>query len=223
MAALPAEARHLGPAAPDRLIEVSGMGCDGAARAARALVRRDVTALATFGLAGGLDPALTCGRIFLPSEVVSGSGQSLPTATSWREGLALRLAACSPVSGGRLLTSVRAIGSVAEKAAAFQATGAAAVDMESFAVAEVAAERKLPFMALRVIVDAADDAVPSAVLASAERGGAVRMWPLLRSLLRSPGDVSGLLRLGARYRVASRSLALAASEGLLKQAAVGIP
>ena len=91
VAALAAEARALGPTklelgAPRTLadgtrIAVSGIGFAAAARAAQALVDTGVTALASWGMAGGLDPALNAGTILLPSQVISTDGTSLPTAT----------------------------------------------------------------------------------------------------------------------------------------------
>ncbi len=231
VAALAAEARHLTGAtataaagrgagagsrdAPGILVEISGMGGAGAARAAQRLVSRGATALASFGLAGGLDPSLSCGRIVLPAQVVSADGGSLGTDTHWRTSLTLALAAHAPVAVGKLLTRERAIGSPGEKQAAFRATGAAAVDMESFSVAEVAAERKLAFMVVRVIVDTAEDTVPSSVLAGTDAGGQVHLWPLVRSLLRTPADLGALLKLAARYRRANASLRIAAREGVL--------
>jgi nucleoside phosphorylase len=72
---------------------------------------------------------------------------------------------------GRLLTSPKAIGSLSEKAALFQQTGAAAVDMESLAIAEIAHTHQLPFIAIRVIVDSAGDTLPRAVTAAADSEG----------------------------------------------------
>jgi len=64
------------------------------------------------------------------------------------------------VACGKLLTSPQAILSIADKAAAFHRDRCAAVDMESLAVAEVARSHELPFIAVRVIVDTADDILP---------------------------------------------------------------
>src|SRR5256885_11571358 len=42
--------------------------------------------LISWGMAGGLDPALAAGTIFLPSEVISRDGTARMTARYWREG-----------------------------------------------------------------------------------------------------------------------------------------
>ena len=242
VAALAAELRHLGPATPldptthlepaahvgrrtqrqgplasladGTLLVVSGIGCAAAALGARALIEAGATSLASWGMAGGLDPALTSGTIFLPSEVISLDGTALPTARDWRERVGATIAVHRPVTGGKLLTSPQAIGSVADKAMAFSRTGAAAVDMESLAVAEVARSHGMPFIAVRVIVDSAADVLPRAVM-TASVGGYLRIWRLLGALALSPGDLAPLIRLARGYRAASRSFDIIAHAALL--------
>jgi adenosylhomocysteine nucleosidase len=196
------------------IVAVSGIGCAAAAVAARRLIEAGATALVSWGLAGALDPTLQAGTVCVPSEVLFSDGTSFPTARYWREPLAASIAASRPVAGGTLLTSSQAIDTVAAKAAAFTSTGAAAVDMESAAVAQVAAAHHLPFIAIRVVVDRAVDAVPRAVVA-ASRAGQVQFWPLIRGLAASPADIAPLIRLAQRYRVAIRSLIVVAGTGRL--------
>ncbi|HYL71338.1 MAG TPA: purine and other phosphorylase-like protein, family 1 [Candidatus Dormibacteraeota bacterium] len=225
MAALLAEARTLDPGirygdtvdslADGTLLVVSGMGPAAAGQGARRLIEAGAGALMSWGMAGGLDPDLGTGTLLLPSEVVSPEGEVLRTASDWRERLCAALAAARPVCAGRLLTCREPLGTAADKASAFRRTGAAAVDMESFAVAEVAARGGLPFVALRVIVDAAADAVPRALLAVAAGTGAVQVWRLLGGLARAPADLAALSRLVRNYRVARRVLSIVARSGAL--------
>ncbi len=218
VAALAAEARALGPAARGgafpvlgngMLLAVSGIGCAAAARAARDLIEAGASALVSWGLAGALDPKLAAGTVCLPDEVLAADGTRFRTALRWRDPLAAVLAAKRPVAFGTLLTRATAIDSVAAKYETYRATGAAAVDMESAAVAQAAAGRGLPFIAVRVIVDTAADALPRAVI-SASRAGQVHMGRIVLGLLMAPGDVAPLLRLARRYRRAIRSLEAAA-------------
>jgi hopanoid-associated phosphorylase len=232
VAALAAEARALGPTksrfqtptflADGTLLTVSGMGFAAAAQATRALLEAGVTALASWGMAGGLDPGLRAGTIFLPSAVVSAAGADFPTASHWRERLAAALAAQRPISGGKLLNSPHALGTVADKAAAFGATGALAVDMESLAIAQIAAAQGVPFIAVRVIVDTAQDSLPRAVMA-ASRAGEIELWRMIRALALAPAEFSALIRLAQRYRAARRSLAAVAHAGSLAQFAFPDP
>jgi adenosylhomocysteine nucleosidase len=219
VAALESEARTLGVAVRRRdglsslgdgaLLAVSGMGGARAAIAARSLVEAGALALMSFGLAGGLDPTLSAGTVVLPSEVISRGGARFSTSTDWREQLSAAIAKQRPVAAGTLLSSAAAIGTVADKAAAFRETGAVAVDLESLAVAEVSAAHNLPFIAVRVIVDSAADVLPRAVMA-ASRGGQVNFRRLIGGLAVAPLDVIALIRLARAYRAATRSLAAVA-------------
>jgi adenosylhomocysteine nucleosidase len=225
VAALAAEARFLDSRIPGRkalaslddgtLVAVSGVGPEAAARGARALVEAGATALTSWGMAGGLDPALTPGTLFLPAEVVSRDGTVLRTARYWRERLGAAVAAHCRVACGKLLTSPQAIESVADKASAFRETGAAAVDMESLAIGQIAMTHGLPFIAIRVIADSAEDAVPRAVIAAVNGSGRLQIARLISALAMAPADIVALVRLARRFRAASRSLVAVARTGSL--------
>ncbi len=194
------------------LIRVSGIGPAAATLAARALIDSGASALMTFGLAGGLDPALRAGCVVLPGEILTRDGGRFVTSAAWRERLLALVRPCRDVETGSLLSIPDAIDSVAGKAAAFHDTGAVAVDMESAAVAAVAADGHLPFVAVRVIVDTASDALPRAVT-SASRAGRVHTGRLIMGLVTAPREIAGLLRLALRYRAAMQSLNAVARTG----------
>ena len=220
VAALASEARALGPSMPrggviplselavlgdGALLAVSGIGRAAAAAAANALVEAGASALMTFGMAGALDPALTPGSVVLARELISGDGARFQASSPWRARVAAALGPVRAVTEGNLLSSDRAIETPSDKAAAFHSSGAAAVDMESAAVAEVAARHNLPFIAVRVIVDTAADKLPRAVVA-ASRAGRVKFGRLIAGLVLAPGEIVSLIRLAQRYRVAMRTL-----------------
>ena len=205
VAALDFEARSLGKRSGQFLLGTSGIGAVNAARAARSLVAAGAAALLSWGVAGALDPALPCGTAVLPLEVLR-QGRRFPTDRLWRARVAAALEGRVPLVSGALLTSEMAVAAAALKARLFEDTGAAAVDMESAAVAEVAAELGLPFLALRVILDTARDSLPESVVRSFQAPAAGAARPRLWPLLRAPGDWGALLRLAAQYRVAGRAL-----------------
>lgn len=222
--ALASEARHLGPinrhapieSLPDgTLVAVTGMGPGAASKGAEALIGAGAIALASFGLAGGLDPSLHAGEVLLPTDVIGQDGRRVVTAAGWRDRVALAVAAHAPVRDGLLLTTSQAVASVTDKAALFHATGAAAVDMESLAVGEVATSHQRPFIAVRVIVDSAGDALPRAVTAAADKQGHLQVWRLVGALALAPNELAPLIRLARRYRAANRSLAAIARSGSL--------
>ena len=117
--ALAAEARALGPIAQrgapyaaladGSLLIVSGMGGVAAAAGARVLIDAGATALASFGLAGGLDASLRPGAICLPNEIVGLDGTGFATTAHWRARVASALVARYPLADGKLLSTDRAI------------------------------------------------------------------------------------------------------------------
>lgn len=200
---------------------VSGMGRVAAAAAARRLIEAGAGALMSWGLAGGLDPALAAGRIVLPDEVIAPEGAVLATSRPWREQLQEAIAASQPVCGGRLLTYKEVIGTPEEKLSAWRRTGAVAVDMESHAIAEIAAQHRLPFLAVRVVVDSADDALPPVAVAAVAEPGLGNIARLLGALARSPGELPNCLRLMGHFRAAHRALTRVARSGALAPPGLG--
>jgi adenosylhomocysteine nucleosidase len=198
------------------LVAVSGMGCQAAAEGARKLVAAGCRALASWGLAGGLDPTLPTGAILLPEEVIlEGAARSFRTTPEWRQHVLRLLATAPSLERGVLLTSPHPLRVVADKQSAFRRTGAIAVDMESFAVAAVASGHGLPFLAIRVIVDRASDEVPGVLEGVTTRRGSLSIGSLVGGLLRQPSSIRPVLRLAGCYRAAQRTLREIARAGAL--------
>jgi adenosylhomocysteine nucleosidase len=224
VAALAAEARLLGPARPHgpvlaladgTLLVVSGMGPSAAADAAQRLLEAGATALVSFGVAGGLDPALEAGALVLPEEVICADGARHATAHGWRERVASAVADRYPACHGALLTCREPLCSPADKATAFRETGAVAVDMEGFAIAEIAARRGLPFLAVRSVLDAAADTLPPTLLRAIDARGAASPGGVLSAIVRAPREWPDVLRLARRSRAAARPLLGVARSGAL--------
>lgn len=192
------------------LLSLSGMGGPAAAAGARALISSGAAALVSFGLAGGLDPLLRPGDICMPREIRAANVPAVAAAVAWRERLSAAVQTRMPgarIFDGDLFSHSSPVASAEAKAALHAGTGALAVDMESFAIAEVAATRALPFVAVRVIVDCAADRLPSLILRGSDPYGRIRAPALLAGLVRAPSELAELMRLGARYRSAGRVLA----------------
>lgn len=167
----------------------------GARRAAQALVDAGATALLSFGLAGGLDPARRAGDLVVPVAILCG-GHSFTTTPGLVRSNGVGTLAAEPV----VVATVRA------KAALWERTGAVAVDLESGSVAEVAAAHGLPFAVLRAICDPADRDLPPTALAALDSRGAIAGWRVAGSLFRHPGDIGGLIALARDVAAARKNL-----------------
>jgi adenosylhomocysteine nucleosidase len=163
-----------------------------------------VTALVSFGVAGGLDPALRPGTILVPHEVLTDSH-----STRTDQALGRRLGTPSPII---MFGSDSIVGSVAAKSALFESTRAVAVDMESGAVARVAARHGIPFAVLRAICDPAERDLPPAALIPPNRHGTIRLGRVLGSVLRRPRQLPSLPALAADAMEAHRALRAAVTQ-----------
>jgi adenosylhomocysteine nucleosidase len=226
LCALRSEARHLGRSverdaglkslADGTLVAVSGMGLGSAAAGTGRLIAAGVGALISFGMAGGVDPALRAGCLFLPAEVSAPGGRRFTCDPAWHGQLARALGAA--VTQGQLATVRTPLATVAAKAALRRASGARAVDMESSAVAELAEQHALPFVAVSVIIDDAQQELPAAIAAATAPDGLVAGWRVFRHLLRHPGEAAAVLRLARAYTAANATLASVAAGGALRRA-----
>jgi adenosylhomocysteine nucleosidase len=171
---------------------------EGAADAATRLIAEGAEALISFGLAGGLNPALAPGATLVPERVVEGGGSYVCDSALlvWLGG-----ATCAA-----LLAGVAIAVTAAEKAMLFTQTGADAIDLESGAVARIAAGAGIPFAVLRVVCDPAGRDLPPAALVALNAKGRIGGVRVLASVLRRPGQVAGLVRLAGDAAAARRAL-----------------
>ncbi len=137
------------------IVHCAGPGADRAERAARALLADGSEALLSFGVAGGLDPALAPGSVILSDRLIGPDRSLLGSDAGWRERLIDIGRERNTMKIGDIASSDRPLRNPDEKASLFETTGAVAVDLESFAVARIARDAAIPFLAVRAIADPA--------------------------------------------------------------------
>ena len=173
---------------------------------ARQLLDDGAQGLVSFGIAGALDPRLATGRLVIATSVVVGE-QCFDADAGWREGLC---AALPEAVAGIVAGSPEVVATPAAKAALHARRGAIAVDMESGAVAEACARAGKPFAVVRAIADPAGRGIPVLAMQGLGPDGETRPLAVAAGLLRSPGDLPALIRLGRDTRAALAALAVAA-------------
>jgi adenosylhomocysteine nucleosidase len=176
------------------MAEAGGGTPAGAEAAAERLVAQGATALVSFGLAG-----LIAGAIVIPAEVME-HGQRYRTTYA----LCARFGGQMPV---RALATDSILATPESKVRAHYDTYAVIVDMESGAVARVAARYGLPFAAVRAVCDPAGFALPPLALEALDAGGRIGPWRVMRSVLRRPGQIPALITLSGHASEARAALA----------------
>jgi hopanoid-associated phosphorylase len=164
--------------------------------------KRGARGIISFGVAGALLPALAPGDVVVANSVITASGISR-TSQDWSKSImeCLPHAHHIPVFGAE-----KPALTVLDKEAIWSSTGAAAIDMESGPIAEVAAHYALPYAVLRVVLDPADRAIPPSALAGVRDDGRTDVIAVLKSLIKRPQDLRGLLRLAEDNRKANEAL-----------------
>lgn len=196
---------------PYSLICISGMGGENARRGARLLAEHGAQGLLSWGCAGALAPSLQPGDLCIPLRIVGPDGSTHHVDPDWHRRVVLALPGDTVAHTENLLTSTRLIPDAAAKQALGARQNAIAVDMESAAVADCAAEWNLPFLAVRSIADTASMSLPPSVPPATDDAGTVHLSRLLRLAWRHPGQWHGLWRLGRNFQAAVRTLRAASN------------
>lgn len=184
---------------------------------ARDLVDAGADAVVSFGIAGGLDDRLSPGVLVLADWVaMSVDGGAVACDGRWRNRLRDAVEAADPgvrVTGGGICGSDTMVSTPAQKAELHRRTKASAVDMESAAVARVAAETGKPFIIVRAIADPAHRAIPAWLGGVVSDDGQPRYAKVIGGLALRPWSVPALIRVASDSETALatlRSVAIAA-------------
>ena len=216
---LRAEARLL-PDSPDLLAVCAGGDPHRLAEALRrAAAGGGVRAVLSFGICGGLDPALPPGALVVATAVHRPDEAPLPADAAWAAAIARGcLSAGLLPQLGPVAAAAAVVADPAAKRTLRARTGALAVDLESGAAASLAQALGVPFAALRAVADTARESLPAAAAAGLTPDGDPDLPAVLRALRRRPSDLPGLLRAARRAACAMRALrraVLAADAGWL--------
>lgn len=187
------------------MVKQSGPGPENAAAAARAVAESGADALVSLGLAGGLDSRLRAGVAIVPDRIILASGATLVTDSGWKTRIVRAIGGELATDEGALLSADTVLDTPDRKSAAAATTGAVAVDMESGAIAAVAADAGLPAVAIRVVADSAADTLPPGIERWIDSSGRRRAAPIVAAAL-SPAQWPVLAALARRHGVAQRAL-----------------
>ena len=188
-------------------IAVSGASASRARDIAKVFAVSGAKGLISFGISGGLMDRLKPGDLIIASTVTEASGAVYSTDPIWSKSITDSAKAHSltlhpaPLYGAASMVSTQQ-----DKQNIYEETGAWAVDMESHGVAETAESLGLPFIAVRAIADPANRAIPQSAAQGVAPDGGVAPLPVLKALVRRPGDFGPLLQLNKDSQAALGAL-----------------
>lgn len=147
------------------VIAISGIGRERCAKTTSSLINSGVQWVISAGLAGGLHPEANVGDVLIANNIISSICDSnlLECSNS--------LISASPPSGsfgfpicqGNVVTVDNVVCSASEKQTLYKSTGAAALDMESYAAAMVCSRYNVPFAAVKSISDTSTQNLPTEI------------------------------------------------------------
>lgn len=219
IAALPGEVRALArlPAlgsvrrGDGSRVILGGVGAVRARAAAERAVAEGALGLVSWGVAAALESRFAPGDLLLADAVLGANGVRYAVDTDWRDHIVARLPAHRSAPPVTLVEADQVIDTVSGKTRLREMSGAAGCDMESAAVAAVAAEHGLSFVAVRAVLDDATMILPPAALAAMDESGHLKLVALTRAMLGRPlavhGQLRGLKHLAVAFRAARLALA----------------
>ncbi len=188
------------------LLACSGVGAANAKTAAELLASKGATQLISWGCAGALSTTLKPGDLFLPDQLLDVDDVSMTVDAAWHRHACRLLAPITRLHPGKLAETASIISASEEKRQLHTFTKAQAVDMETVAVAKVADKKKLPFLAIRAIVDPASMDMPRAIAYAANAEGVIVMGKLGIFVATHPAELPKLIRLGLYFNAAKSTL-----------------
>lgn len=205
-------------------VRVGGVGAARATRAAEQLVAAGADLLVSFGVAGGLHEQAVTGTLLLP-HTVRWQGHCHACAGALRDALGARLRGRVASLGGTLLGVEDMVLTRAARQALSTDSRVMGVDMESGAVAAVADRHGVPLLVVRAVCDGPAAAVSPALARLLSADGRARLPAAVALLLRRPGALAELARLGLglRHALGTLNLASAALTEVLGAARVDDP
>jgi hopanoid-associated phosphorylase len=159
--------------------------------------------IVSFGVAGGLDPALRPGARVIARSIVTDQDR-FHTDEAWTRAL---LAALPGSVHGDISGADEPLACPSDKLALRRAHRTVAVDTESHLAAAVAARRGIPFAAVRVVLDPAHRSLPPAALVPLRRDGRADVRAVFGAVRKDLGQVSNLVRIVADASLAWSTLA----------------
>ncbi|MEX2214241.1 MAG: hypothetical protein WD768_08955 [Phycisphaeraceae bacterium] len=197
----------------DVVAVVSGIGAARATAALSHLIQTyEPARLLVIGLCGALVEGLAVGDLFEPQWLIDGKGGAVQLAM----GLP-RVVRDSPdrSAGETLITVDTVVRTPEEKRALGEKHRAAAVDMETFAVGKLAAERELRCTVIRAVSDTVKTTLPKGIENWVNPDGTTNKAAAMKSLALKPWLISGAMKLGRNADLAAEKLAQRVEQALV--------
>ncbi|WP_333872833.1 phosphorylase family protein [Methylobacter sp.] len=194
------------------VLAYSGAGAVNARTAAELLIAQGATRLISWGCAAALSKSLKPGDLVLADTLIDADGAQIGITEDWLRLTKNLLSPLLKIHTGSLAESLTIVATANDKTHLHTQTGAIALDMESIAIAKVARQNDLSFIAIRAIADPVNMDLPKAINHSLNGQGDIVLAKLLVFIARHPAELPGLIKLGLHFKDAKNTLKLVAKQ-----------
>lgn len=192
--------------ADEIVLAYSGAGANNAQNASELLLAQGAARLISWGCAAALSDSLKPGDLILADTLTDAEGAQIGIASDWLNHAKTLLSTSLKAHPGGLAESKSIVAAAKDKHHLHIRTGAVALDMESIAIAKVASQHKLPFLAIRAIADPVNMDLPKAINHSLNDAGDIVLGKLLLFIALHPAELPGLIKLGLHFNAAKNTL-----------------
>lgn len=203
------------------LLVETGMGPKNAAEASRLLVdAASPSLLVSFGFAGALAPQFRPGDVVLANRILFHRDRLFSQQPGLTEALAAKVAVileseaaltAGSIYRGTFITTEQTLSKKEMAARMPKDTANPVVEMETSAVARVAASEKIPLIGLRVVSDPAEEELLFSLQEICNSRMRISIPRIVMTMAKKPNIIPQLARLGLYSRKAGENLALAVS------------
>tara|TARA_B100001996_G_scaffold281182_1_gene221627 strand:- start:1344 stop:2060 length:717 start_codon:yes stop_codon:yes gene_type:complete len=185
---------------------ISGIGYKSSHDATKELLKLNIDALISWGIAGATCDLVTTGDLIL-ARSVRNHKKIYYTTDEWCKKIIHHFQDSSHKLLYKDIVSTDEIcATPVEKIKLFKKTKALAIDMESAAIAEVAIKNNLDFIAIRVISDNVTQSIPEIVIKNIDNYGYIDILKLIKFCMFNPSQINQILLLAKSYKKALKSL-----------------
>tara|TARA_B100000953_G_scaffold280729_1_gene257712 strand:+ start:579 stop:1295 length:717 start_codon:yes stop_codon:yes gene_type:complete len=185
---------------------ISGIGYKSSLYAANELIKLNVDALISWGIAGATCDLVNTGDLIL-AKAVKRHKNIYKTSNEWCKKIIYHFQGSSlKILNEDIVSTEEICSTPVKKMNLFKKTKASVVDMESAAMAEVAMTNNLDFIIVRAIADNAILNIPDVVIKNIDNYGRIKIIKLMTSCMFRPSQINQIFLLAKSYKKALKSL-----------------
>lgn len=191
------------------LVCQTGVGKENTLRAIQQLLSVGVDLFISWGMAAGLSSEVAGGDLLIPDSVVV-FDKTYPTNSSFNNQLACQIPESVPFHQGQISYTQDVLVSIESKQELSVNSRCFAADMESGVLAEIAAEKNIPFAVVRAVSDPVHVKIPKAIMAGIGAHGEFSFNNFLKTAIITPGEWWLIIKLARNFKKAQKTLNIAA-------------